>query len=449
MNTTARPNAASASDATHPRISTGERFPDGSVIEMIAGSPGSEKPRLLHWNGSAATVGSCVEHGGRVYEAPALDPLLQQAMRLPVGSGPYSSARDLFAQVRDLPARYLGLPESESGLFACFVFSTWLSDGLPSAPTLTIFGTRAEGGIELLRLLSCVCRRPLLLTELTAGIFRSLPTQLSPTLLLDQQRLKPSMQRLLEASSYRGLHLVRNDGRILDPCCSKAILSGDDAALDAIGSQVLRIALSPLRLQPSALDEQARDKIAHEFQPQLLMYRLKNIATMQECQTDVSRFFFATRPVARTLLRCFPEDPNLACDVVQLLDPQDEEVRDRLSRDVNYVVVEILLGLIHEQKQTAVRVKELAEDVNVLLRSRGEVLKFSPEEIGGRLRKMAIPRHKNSSGRVVMLNRDISRRVHHWAKIYELGGLSQSRCPDCSEAQSTVSEQLMEGVEGV
>ena len=65
-------------------------------------------------------------------------------------------------------------------------------------------------GLDVLRLLGCVCRHSLVLAEITPGTFRSLPTQLVFTLLLDQQGLKPNIQRLLRASSYRGLHLAGN-----------------------------------------------------------------------------------------------------------------------------------------------------------------------------------------------------------------------------------------------
>ncbi len=42
-------------------------------------------------------------------------------MRLPGGCSTYRSARELFTQIRDLFPHYLGLPESDSGLVACFV----------------------------------------------------------------------------------------------------------------------------------------------------------------------------------------------------------------------------------------------------------------------------------------------------------------------------------------
>ena len=149
-----------------------------------------------------------------------------------------------------------------------------------------------------------------------------------------------------------------------------------------------------------------QNEIANSFQPRLLLYRLKNSGKVHESQADVSRFTFATRQLARTLAVCFPEDPELARDAVELLQPQDEEVRGQRSRDVNCAIVEILWAITHKGKQREVRVDELAKDVNALLRSRGETLTYSAEEIGWKLRSLNIPRHSSSSGRQVLLGRD-------------------------------------------
>ena len=51
-----------------------------------------------------------------------------------------------------------------------------------------------------------------------------------------------------------------------------------------------------------------------------------------------------------TLTMYFPEDLRLARDVVHLLRPQDQEIRERRFFDVNYAIVEILLDMIHRKE---------------------------------------------------------------------------------------------------
>jgi hypothetical protein len=442
LNTKAKPNVKSGSNAIDRCIiSAGEIFADGAMIELIAGSSVPNKPDVLLWNGRKATVGARVKHGDCIYEAPELAPSLYRATRLPSQCGNYGSARILFAAITDLFRHHLDLPERESSLLACFSISTWLADRLPTAPNLAISGPNEEVGIDVLCLLSCVCRHPLMLAELTLGNFRSLPMHLSPTLLLDQQRLRPNLQRLLRVSSHRGLHMPGNRGSVVDLYGAKAIFCGNDAAVDTLSGGVMQISVAPSQLRSSPLDEHAQNEIANHFQPRLLMYRLKNSRKVHESRVDVSNFTFATRQLARTLAGCFPEDPELARDTVHLLQPQDEEIREQRFRDVNCAIVEILWGMIHGGKQREARVGELAKDANALLRSRGEILEYNAEEVGWKLHDLNIPRHTNSSGRQVLLGRETSQRMHRLARAYDLhcSQAIDADCPDCSLTKATAS----------
>ncbi|MGC2771132.1 MAG: hypothetical protein WA232_05515, partial [Candidatus Sulfotelmatobacter sp.] len=229
MSTKVNPEVKSGSNATKRTISAGETFTDGMMIELVSGSSGLDKPDFLLWNGKKASVGTHIKHGGRTYEAPELGPSLYRATRFPSRCDDYDSAPHLFAAIADLFMRRLDLPERESRLLTCFSISTWLADRLPSAPSLAISGPSQELGIDVLRLLSCVCRHPLMLAEVTPVGFRSFRLRLPLTLLLDQQELKPNMQRLFRASSRRGLRVPGTGGSVVDPYGPIAILFGNDA----------------------------------------------------------------------------------------------------------------------------------------------------------------------------------------------------------------------------
>jgi len=443
LNRKAKIKAKRESSATNSCIiSAGEIFADGAMIELVSGSSGLNKPELLLWNGRRMTAGPRVEHGGCIYQAPDLAPSLYRAMRLPSRSSGYGSARSLFAAITDLFQHHLDLPDRESSLLASFSISTWLADRLPTAPCLAISGPDQELGMDVLRLLGCVCRHSLMLAEITPGGFRSLPMELGLTLLLNQQEVRPNLQRLFRASSYPGLHLPGNGGRLVDLYGPKAIFCGNDAALDTLRDGVIHISVTPSQLQSTVLSEPVQNEIANSFQSRLLMYRLKNCGKLHESQVDVSTFTFATRPLARTLALCFPEDSGLARDTVQLLRPQDDEVRGQRSRDVNCTIVEILWAITHEGKQREVQVDELAKDVNTLLKSRGETLIYSPEQIGWKLKSLNIPRHSSSAGRQVLLERDTRHYVHRLARAYDLA-CTQSKeagCHDCNQAKAAISK---------
>jgi hypothetical protein len=443
LSSTVRAKAKMRPKARGGRViaTTGQTLPDGTIIELVSGSAGN-KPDLLHWKGVKASAASRVKYGDYTYEASALAPSLYCATRLPKQCKDYGSSRKLFREVADLFRHSFGFPDRESGLIACFCMSTWLTDRLSVAPILLIVAPDEGLGIEVLRLLGCICRRPLMLAEVTPGGLRSLPMQFSFTLLINEHGLRPNLQRLLRASSYRGLHLPGNRGSVVDLYGPKALLWESDVANDNLGDGVIQISLPPSSSQWPALDEQRQQEIANEFQPCFLMYRLKNWAKVRESRADGSQFTVATRRLACALAACFPDDPDLVADVILLLQPQDEEMRAQRVLDVAYVLVEILWSEIHSREHRQVTLSNLAKDANALLRSRGECIEYSAEMVGWRLKHLHIRKHTDTAGRKVLLDRDTSRRVHCLAQTYDLPRSQHLRegCSDCAASEPPVAK---------
>ena len=385
-------------------------------------------------SGNRSRLGSRVEYDGATYEAADLDPTIYQAIGLPGRPEKYGSLRLLFNEIRGLFKLHLEMPTADAGLSTAFAICSWLVDASQNALALGLSCSDEQRGIDTLRLLGCFCRRPLLLADLTSTGLRSLPMHLMPTLLVDQQSMGMPLQRLLCASNHRGLHVTGNGGQLLDVFGAKAIFSCDEGGLDALGLNVIRIFLGQQSSDnPLSLNDSARNQIADRFQPRLLMFRLKNLVQPRKCCVDLSKFTSATRPLARTIAECFVEDPRLATDAVQLLEAQDQEVRASRCLDPSCAALEILLGLIHQGESQEIQVDELTRDLNTLLRSRGELLEYRPEEIGWRLRAMKVPRHTDSSGRKIVLGRETSLRVHRLARGYDLliGPLVGHQCSDC------------------
>jgi len=268
-----------------------------------------------------------------------------------------------------------------------------------------------------------------------------LPMHLSLTLLINDHGLRPNLQRLLRASCYRGLHSPGNRGGVVDLYGPKAILWESDDASDNFGDGVIQISLPPSSQGP-ALDEQRRQEIANDFQPRLLMYRLKNWAKVRESRVDVSELTVPTRRLACALAACFPGDPGLVRDTILLLRPQDEEIRSQRFLDVACVLVEILWGEIHSREHKQVSVSNLAKDANALLHSRGEFRDHSAEEVGWKLKRLCIPKHTDTSGRQVWLDRYTSRRVHQLAQTYDLPCTQHvgDGCSDCATPESPAAE---------
>jgi hypothetical protein len=139
-------------------------------------------------------------------------------------------------------------------------------------------------------------------------------------LLINQQSMKPNLQRLLRASTYRGLHLPGNQGFVVDLYGPKAILCGSDSELNCLGDGTLQISIAPSSLPSSIFDERKQDEISTEFQPRLLCYRLRHLAAVNDSQVAVAEFTSAIRPLAGAFAKCLADDQKLpdAGDTVNL-----------------------------------------------------------------------------------------------------------------------------------
>ncbi len=427
----AKPKIAAGKTGDQPIYSAGEVLPDGAVIELVSGLVRADEPRLIQWNRGKAKIAPTIQHGGVTYEPIKLPPSLCRATRLAARAQVYGSESELFTHIAQLFKNFLSFPDRDSKLLSCFCLASWVADRLPTAPSLAISTSDRARGIDLLRLLHSVCRHPLLLGEVTSAGLRSLPPDFAFTLLISGNELNARLQRLLRNSNQRGMHIPGNRGTMIDLYGPKAVLLGPDAGNGNFGDEFIQISAPGLSYLP-LLTPQQLEKIANDFQPKLLTYRLKNCVKLRESSVDISQFTPAVGRLALAFATCFPEDTQLASEVTQLLRAQDEEVRSLRFLDVNYVLIEILLAELHAQKGRRLPMEPLTRDVNALLLSRGEIREYSAEEAGWKLRQLDIPRHSASTGRFVLLDRTTSQRIHQLARLYSLP-CDRKNCSDCSE----------------
>jgi len=320
----------------------GQVFADGTMIELVSGTA-NQANLLLYSNRTKHTSGPRVKYGSCIYEAPRLDPVLLGATRLPRTFAEYGSLRDLVAKIADQFRKLQNFAEQESKLLAAFALTTWVSDRLSLAPSLVICGP--DQAVNAMRLLSCFCRRPLMLGDVTAAGLRNLPLDLRFSLLLNQPVITRGMRQMLGASGHRGLYIVGNRGKLLDLFCPRVILSAMDT-IDDFSDQSIQVHVEPAQISDT-IDERLQCEIADEFQPQLLMYRLRNCAKIQVIGADVLDLAIPTRQLAGNLAACFAEDLELAHELISLLRPQDQDLRAKQAGNIECVILKIIIGLIH------------------------------------------------------------------------------------------------------
>ena len=109
--------------------------------------------------------------------------------------------------VVDVPADY-------AVLLSAFILYTWVADQLPTGVYLSVVGLPQSGKSTLLELLSLLCRRALLVNDISQAAAYQACTNFSPTLLIDEidwhaSRTVSPFRQLLRAGTSSASRALR------------------------------------------------------------------------------------------------------------------------------------------------------------------------------------------------------------------------------------------------
>jgi len=411
----------------------GENFNDGSVLELV--TPASSGSLfLLFRKAGKQRIARQVQHSRCIYQPPDLDESLRRAIRFPPSAQSYGSTGKLLGRVRQLFAGYAGLPRPESALITAWAASSWFADCFSSPPTLLISGPNMDHAIRLFRLLHCVCRRSVLLGDLSRSAFLTL-APLGATLLINQPDLSPRIRALFATSNYHGVHVFGN-GKISSIASSKAIFLGMEHASEDEG---LHLALPPAHCDLLPKERQLSE-IAQELQAQLLLYRLRNLDKVRDFSPSKLDSTFIS-DVARNLAASVLGQVEIVESIGPLLRRLAEDKIAQRGCDIHVAIIEVTWGPSHEGQE--IKISRLAELANALLRCRGETLEYSAAEIGWKLKNFGFRHHRNGSGMLLKFSRENRFLLHQLAARGGLNLPRASGCALCSPPQKVDAERLM------
>jgi hypothetical protein len=409
-------------DQSKEVFTLGELFPDGSAIECI------RQNLLVLWSEGKEQIRPMVEYGGHVYAAAKLDSKLEQALQLPDKTEDFASIEDLIADISKLINGYVALDEPTTLLVASFVLSTWMIDCLPNAPCLNLWGAVGTQ-TTLVRLLACLCRRPLRLLEPSVRELLNLPDGLSPTLIL-QQPTERSLARLLTAAAEPEIALLRG-GHIINLGSATVVCSQEPTTAPA-----LRIELASNHAEYRRIGKAEAKQWADEFQPRLLRYRLSRHRQVAKSEFDHPSFAPETRLIAR-ILGASLEGSAVQKRVVAALSQIDEQSKAERSQGLDAIVSEALLALCHENKQK-VSVLEITKLANGILLGRHENQELTPKMIGAILRrKLGLRTERSGAGYELKLTGAIRLRIHSLAAGYSVLSMQNPTRNCCVQALSS------------
>jgi hypothetical protein len=168
-------------------------------------------------------------------------------VRLPTGLINYRSATKLAYSILEFISHAVDAPHEYLIVLTAFVFYTWVAHQLPTAVYLSIVGLPQSGKSTLLELLNLLCRRPLLVSDISqAAVYRAC-SRFGVTLLIDEVEWNASnsspLRQLLRAGTGRTARAVRIRGSSFS-CGPKVFSSLETSSDSALNDRCIRIPMT-------------------------------------------------------------------------------------------------------------------------------------------------------------------------------------------------------------
>lgn len=334
----------------------------------------------------------------------------------PISAESYGTTVELFSRIRSTIAEQTGISKRSSSLLAYWVFSTWFTEALPLAPCLAIGGS-THGGDVVLRTLKMLCRNSLLMASVNADALKRVNWHVPPTLLIYEPDVSKKLIAIIGASTRPG-YLVSSREKDQDYFGSKAIFLGDNLNLDQLPRYGVYIdATAKDDTETNDVRCLTESNIQH-FQNQLEDYRLRNLVKVYKSTFDAKGLPLETRAIANALGACLVDAPGLQSEIVSALAPYAEQrLVDRTS-SLEALTIEAALALWHRGKDRLF-VREIADEVNSILKARGENLKLNPETVGHKLKKVNLhTRRLGKAGNGLVMDQATNKHILELSAMY-------------------------------
>jgi hypothetical protein len=408
----------------------GTVFTDGSALELVSPSAGNT-PRLLFWeDGKDPIIALQVERDGTIYRPPNVDCSVWLATTLPTEVVDRGPAAELFGETADLFRTYAGMSTAEGALLTAWNATTQFADVLLNLPTLFIHGPDMVAAMKIMRLLSCIARHALILTEIDRAAICWL-MKIQPTLLLNQPQMPPRLRAICGASNFKGLVLPGPKGSVLNGACSKAVFIGTPRL--PTNDPGIHFFLPPASTDCPPLDVATQLQIRKRFQPWYLSYRLSHLREVQQSRFAGTDLSSPMGEIAAMLQSCTRNGGQLMLEWEPLLTLQAQDDVAQRFFDPVAAATEVLWPRVHSSDES-ISMKDLTGFTNTLLRARGENRECSSVELGIKLKNEGVSRRRRNFGLVLLFDQPTRRRVHQMARSLGVGR-RVAGCKDCEEIQ--------------
>ncbi|MFY9528454.1 MAG: hypothetical protein WBC04_13465 [Candidatus Acidiferrales bacterium] len=401
----------------------------GVLLETIRDPENPERLMFLLWENGSASVFHYIEREGRIFLPPDPSSSSFPLLSLPSGLLPCGDPAELLAEICFLISKFVKLRHEHLLIVGSFVLASWFPDCFEAAPYLWVVGPLGSAKTKLLKLLYCLCRRGLIAGDLRSGSLYKLTERWDPTLIIDELELGNSganaeLCRMLRSGSVPGVPTFRNAQRF-STYCLKVIASRQPLGDAALLSRGLIVSLLPADDDLLPLNEVAAQQIEKEYQPKLLLFRLKNHIAVKNfgiAPNALQGLSARTKQIARGLAAPLLGDPKSTAELLAILGEHDEEGRIERSLEPEWLVAEALFDLIHTGMESGRLVSEIlmggvAASVNQKLDDHGEDVRLKAKKAGSVVRGLGLHTEQLCRmGRGLKLTSPVKRKVHEIAR---------------------------------
>jgi hypothetical protein len=307
---------------------------DGTLLELVEAPADANNTLFAVWKEGKVEYTDGLNQGGRVLKPSPRTNGTSKTCATSEGCEPLSSAQTLLDALESLISRCVAIHPKYIQVLADFALTTRFVDWLAVAPYLAVVGLPQSGKTTLLKLLSLVCRRSLLVSDVSPASLYKACAQFSPTILIDEAGTLSNdrvVRHLLRSGTTRDAISVK--GNQIFHCYGAKVISWleppNDPALNG------RCVLVPMF-------ETTRSGLAKPTDPevqelvstlQLLQFRFENYKKLR-----VGALRPRTRDILHALSAAHPEDNKRTQELLDLLKSGEAIPQDSLSTEQNAVL---------------------------------------------------------------------------------------------------------------
>lgn len=402
---------------------------NGSLVEVVEDlSDPNHTLFAVFKRGRIRLVGR-VEDRGRILVPIPRSTLGFSDVKLPRGVMPYKSVMRLFWKMYNFIRYVVDIPNEYTALLSAFVLYDWVADRLPTAVYLSVIGLPQSGKSTVLEVLSLLCRRGLLVSDISQAAAYQACSKFSPTLLIDEidwhsSRTMSTFRRLLQAGispSARALR-VRQSSCSFGPKVFGSLEASSDVALNSRCVQLVMAETNKSELLK--LGDPRVVKFASDLRQELLRFRFGFYKSI--CPATV-KGAEELRPRSRDILRSLAAPLVGSKFLTQFLLWFVKESHDSVTRESldprHEALHAVLWEVIHREPPLRnVRIggqMSLCTRTNEILQRSGERLSVTDKGVGRMLSSMGFrSTQRTKSGWILWLDSSTIERCHQLLKTY-------------------------------